>query len=59
MAKKKTRAFSYAWKLDDGLCFWADPNKNRLRLEGKPSPEAKLVRVELVEVARKKKASAK
>ncbi len=34
-------------------CFWSHPDKNHMLREGKPSPEAKLVRVELVEVKRK------
>jgi len=56
MAKKEPRAFSYAWKLAEGLCYWAHPDKQYMLVRGKPSPEAKLVRVELIEVKRKKKA---
>ena len=49
------RAFAYAWMLEgDELCFWAEPSKAQLIKAGKPSPEAKIVRVELVRVTRKK-----
>ena len=53
--KNNPRAFAYAWKLDCGLCHWAEPDRLRLQLSGKPSPEAKIVRVELIEVKCKKR----
>ena len=44
-----TRAFAYAWMLEDGsLCYWAAPTKDELVRNGKPGPGAKAVRVELV-----------
>ena len=49
--RKPARAFGYCWKLEDGsLCHWATPELKRLIEGGHPSPGAKAVRVELIEV---------
>lgn len=45
---------AYAWMCDFGLCRWAEPTKEALtprRHHDKPSPEAKAVRVRIVELA--------
>lgn len=56
VVKKPERAFAFAYKLEDGsLCWWAEPHRKDLVNNGKPSPGAKIVRVELVEVKRKKR----
>lgn len=49
MTMKHTKSFGWAWFSPTiGLCHWAEPNKAKLTREGKPSPEAIPVRVELV-----------
>ena len=40
---------AWAWKCDFGLCRWAEPDRERLRRNGKPSPEAKSVAVRMIE----------
>ncbi len=46
--KPKT-GIGYAWKLEEGsLCHWAEPDPIALKSNGKPSPNAKVVRVRLV-----------
>ena len=39
---------AWAWIADFGLCLWAMPTKQKLVADGKPSREAKAVRVLLV-----------
>lgn len=46
---------AWTWKIEEGLCFYAHPTRERLLWDGKPSPEAVAVRVELREVPRKKR----
>jgi hypothetical protein len=46
------KAYGFAWAISGtkgwSLCQWAEPSKDRLERDGKPSPEAVMVRVELV-----------
>ena len=50
---------AWAWKVQDWpseeweLCRWAEPDLRNLRVSGKPSPEARAVRVEIREVVKK------
>ena len=44
---------AYAWLCDFGLCKWAEPDGRRLTEKGKPSSEARVVRVYLSIVPRK------
>ena len=39
---------SWAWLCDFGLCLWSLPTKRQLMADGKPSPNAKAVRVRLI-----------
>lgn len=53
MMKRKKRirlpgVRAWTWQMDDGLCYWAQPRRDTLLAEGKPSPEAKPVLVRLV-----------
>jgi len=41
--------FGYAWLCDFGLCYWAEPSVEALKSRSKPSPEAKPVRVRLIQ----------
>ncbi len=42
---------AWAWKMDGGLCYWAEPSRKQLMAKkDKPSPEAIPVRVRLVPV---------
>ena len=47
------RAYGWVWLCDFGLCYWAESSREKLLQEGKPSPEAKPVRVELVPTNKK------
>ena len=48
---------AWTWLCDFGLCLWAAPSRAQLRADGeRPSPEAKMVRVEIREVPRKRRA---
>lgn len=57
--KNKKKIKAWAWKCEFGLCKWAQPDRFRLEREGKPSPEARAVRVQLVELAPKRKRKTK
>ncbi len=49
MAKsKRDHPIAWTWRLEGGLCYFADPGKDLLLMRGKPSPEAKPVCVRLV-----------
>lgn len=41
----------WAWQLEEGLCHWVEPTKERLTRKDKPSPEAKPVFVRIVKEA--------
>ncbi len=43
--------YGWAWLCDFGLCEWAEPTKEQLMRQSKPSPEAKPVYVALVPVS--------
>lgn len=51
MMNKIKDVYSWAWTVDWGrgpeLCFWSEPTKKDLLKNGKPSPEAKAVRVRM------------
>ena len=51
--KRGKQVTAYAWLCDFGLCKWAEPTRDRLLAQSKPSPEAKVVRVYLSTVPRK------
>ena len=46
--KPKTTGKGFAWLCDFGLCYWVVPDLNKLKPDGKPSPEAKAVKVRIV-----------
>lgn len=54
------RAYGYTWRIRGEtqwqLCKWAAPSRERLMREGKPSPEAQMVRVELVPTSKTERA---
>ena len=57
MARKKDErkeVTAWAWLMEGGLCYWAEPTREQLMAPGKPSPEAKAVRVRLVRIMPKK-----
>jgi hypothetical protein len=55
MKPVKAWAWAIDWHGDNRwtLCQWAEFSKEQLRRKGKPSPEAKYVRVELRPVSKK------
>ena len=54
---------AWAWKIRDWpseewvLCRWAEPERKMLLVSDKPSPEARIVRVEIREVPKKARKS--
>jgi hypothetical protein len=46
--KKNTDGIAWAWRCDFGICHWAEPGKADLIRGGKPSPEAKAIKVRIV-----------
>ncbi len=50
---------AWAWAIDMGrgyeLCFWSMPSRKQLDDEGKPSPEARMIRVEIRPVPKRRK----
>ena len=62
--KKKYWGRGWAWAVQGSrdwfLCSWAEPDVERLKKKGCPSPEAKLIRVRISPVpARRSKRKAK
>ena len=59
MAKRKWTpppVNAWAWLLEEGLlCRWAEPDKERLTARSKPSPGAKMVRVQIRLTPKRKK----
>ena len=47
----------YGWKDTSRrvLCFWAEPDKDRLRHRGRPTEDAVMVRVEIRPVTKKRR----
>lgn len=39
---------AWAWEIDSGLCYWAEPEPSELTRYKAPSPEAKVVRVRII-----------
>lgn len=54
--KKMKPVPAWAWAIDDGgkpeLCHWAEPSKELLLRQSKPSPEAKPVKVLIMPYSR-------
>lgn len=50
MKRKSKATYGWAWKIAEGLCHWSMPYRRDLIRDGKPSPEAKAVRVRITEV---------
>ncbi len=46
--KNTSPVYAWAWVFEGGLCKWAMPSRKQLIAEGKPSPEAKAIRVQIV-----------
>jgi hypothetical protein len=62
MAKASERStMAFAWKIDvvlgSGICQWAEPTREALKARGKPTPNAKIVPVRIVEVKRGRRAA--
>lgn len=51
--KSKKRAIAWAWLCDFGLCHYAEPSYEDLARDGKPTPEARAIRVRLVPTTKK------
>jgi hypothetical protein len=51
---KRDYGIGWAWKCSFGICNWAEPSKADLLRYDKPSPEAKAVRVRIVQPERTK-----
>lgn len=51
LKSKVAGAYAFAWALKSGkawtLCYWSAPSRKQLISEGKPSPEAVVVRVRM------------
>ena len=41
-------AAAVAYEFEGMLCQWAEPDSDRLKKGGKPSPEAKIVKVRII-----------
>lgn len=48
MKQKINTGVGYAWEFEGMLCGWAEPDLARLKDGGKPTPEAKAIKVRII-----------